>query len=148
MYPLIANLRFSLSVCLSVGGVHLGEDADIRGGVIHGMSGPLNHEFATPSRLRHKVLRSSLTVMGRWPVNHPSLWYRRVPGSKPDSTEEQPCKRVWGTLNPSGPNVRPLVWYGSLERGVPAQVSSSSSDQGPKIALVLLQKRNVNVTEN
>ncbi|GBL85493.1 hypothetical protein AVEN_34659-1 [Araneus ventricosus] len=27
----------------------------------------------------------------------------------------------------------PLVWRGSLERGVPAQVSSSSSDQGSKL---------------
>ncbi|GBM99094.1 hypothetical protein AVEN_138933-1 [Araneus ventricosus] len=34
----------------------------------------------------------------------------RVLGSKPDSTEEPPCKRVWCTFNPSGPKVLPLVW--------------------------------------
>ncbi|GBO08876.1 hypothetical protein AVEN_123149-1 [Araneus ventricosus] len=27
---------------------------------------------------------------------------RRVPGSKPDSTKETPCKRAWWTPNPSG----------------------------------------------
>ncbi|GBN66171.1 hypothetical protein AVEN_177699-1 [Araneus ventricosus] len=31
-----------------------------------------------------------------------------VPGSKPDSTKELPCKRVWCTLNPSGRNVLQL----------------------------------------
>ncbi|GBO31531.1 hypothetical protein AVEN_233455-1 [Araneus ventricosus] len=42
--------------------------------------------------------------------------------------------------------VLPLLWCGCLERVVPAQVSSSSSDHGsklrvrPKIALVLLLK--------
>ncbi|GBM44813.1 hypothetical protein AVEN_139643-1 [Araneus ventricosus] len=41
---------------------------------------------------------------------------RRVQGSKPDSAQERPCKRAWCTLNPSGPNVIPLVWCGSLER--------------------------------
>ncbi|GBL89048.1 hypothetical protein AVEN_255191-1 [Araneus ventricosus] len=39
---------------------------------------------------------------------------RRVPGSKPDSTEEPPCKWVWCTLNPSGPNF--LVWCGAEVR--------------------------------
>ncbi|GBM71090.1 hypothetical protein AVEN_146305-1 [Araneus ventricosus] len=41
---------------------------------------------------------------------------RRVPGLKPDSTEEPPCKWVWCTLNPSAPHVLPLVWCESLER--------------------------------
>ncbi|GBM98762.1 hypothetical protein AVEN_73187-1 [Araneus ventricosus] len=47
----------------------------------------------------------------------------------------------------------PLVRCGSLERGVSAQVSSSSSDRcsndevRPKIALVLLQNGKVNVTK-
>ncbi|GBN26531.1 hypothetical protein AVEN_40262-1 [Araneus ventricosus] len=56
-----------------------------------------------------------------------SFFYRRVPGSKPDSSEGPPCKRVWCTLNPSGPNLLWLVCCGSLERGVPDQVFSSSS---------------------
>ncbi|GBM33514.1 hypothetical protein AVEN_273010-1 [Araneus ventricosus] len=38
---------------------------------------------------------------------------RRVPGSKPDSTEGPPCKRVWCTLNPSGPNVP--RWCGAIQ---------------------------------
>ncbi|GBM00994.1 hypothetical protein AVEN_55507-1 [Araneus ventricosus] len=63
---------------------------------------------------------------------------RRVPCSKPDSTKEPSRKRVWCTLNPSGPNPLPPVWCGSLE-GVPAQVSSSNYVLGPKIAFVLLQ---------
>ncbi|GBN69985.1 hypothetical protein AVEN_81805-1, partial [Araneus ventricosus] len=42
---------------------------------------------------------------------------RWVPCSKPDSTEEQLCKRACCTLNPSRPNVLPLVWCGSLEKG-------------------------------
>ncbi|GBM71419.1 hypothetical protein AVEN_185725-1 [Araneus ventricosus] len=49
---------------------------------------------------------------------------RKVPGSKPDSTEEPPRKRVWCTLNPSRP-------FG--ERRATAQVSSSSSDRGSKV---------------
>ncbi|GBM80053.1 hypothetical protein AVEN_45038-1 [Araneus ventricosus] len=44
-----------------------------------------------------------------------------------------PSKRVWCRLNPSGPNVLPLVWCGSLEMRVLAQVSSSSSDRGSKL---------------
>ncbi|GBM62631.1 hypothetical protein AVEN_187037-1 [Araneus ventricosus] len=58
---------------------------------------------------------------------------RGVLGSKPDSTEELPRKRVWCTLNPSGPNILMLVWFRSLEREVPAQVSSTSSDKGSKL---------------
>ncbi|GBN38610.1 hypothetical protein AVEN_39522-1 [Araneus ventricosus] len=42
---------------------------------------------------------------------------RRVPDSRLDSTEEPPSKRIWCTLNPSGPNDFRLVWLGSLERG-------------------------------
>ncbi|GBL87933.1 hypothetical protein AVEN_192093-1 [Araneus ventricosus] len=65
---------------------------------------------------------------------------RRVPGSKPVSTEEQPC-----TLNTSGPNVLPLVRCGSLERGCqlrcrPRHLTTFQNDEiRPKIALVFLQ---------
>ncbi|GBM45222.1 hypothetical protein AVEN_63833-1 [Araneus ventricosus] len=41
---------------------------------------------------------------------------RRVPVSKPDSTEESLCKRVWCT---TGPNALLLVWCGAeVWRGV------------------------------
>ncbi|GBO01747.1 hypothetical protein AVEN_81801-1 [Araneus ventricosus] len=41
---------------------------------------------------------------------------QRVPGWKPDYTEEPPSKRVWCTLNLPRPNVLALVWCESLER--------------------------------
>ncbi|GBM30099.1 hypothetical protein AVEN_78502-1 [Araneus ventricosus] len=47
--------------------------------------------------------RGGLVVRSR-----PRSW--RVPGSKPDSTEEPSCKRVWCTLNLSELNNHPLVW--------------------------------------
>ncbi|GBN14357.1 hypothetical protein AVEN_36723-1 [Araneus ventricosus] len=61
------------------------------------------------------------------------LWGRRVPGSKPDSTEDPPCM---------GPVARQVIrscqtptvgvaW--KLGERVPAQVSSSSSDCGSKL---------------
>ncbi|GBL90533.1 hypothetical protein AVEN_179452-1 [Araneus ventricosus] len=65
--------------------------------------------------------RSGLVVRSR-----PRGW--RVPGLKPDSTEELPCKRAWCT-----PNLLQLVWCGSLEREEPAQVLSPSSDHGSKL---------------
>ncbi|GBM62871.1 hypothetical protein AVEN_38401-1 [Araneus ventricosus] len=69
---------------------------------------------------------------------------RMVPGSKPDSTEDGPCLRpVARQTIRSGPT--PSRWCGvEVWRGVPTQVSSSSSDvvqnydACPKIALVLL----------
>ncbi|GBM95152.1 hypothetical protein AVEN_17585-1 [Araneus ventricosus] len=67
----------------------------------------------------------------RWPGGKVST--SGPEGSKLDSTEEPPCKWVWCTLNTSGPNVFQLVRCGSLERGVPAQVLSSSSDRGTKL---------------
>ncbi|GBN90589.1 hypothetical protein AVEN_180277-1 [Araneus ventricosus] len=69
----------------------------------------------------------------------------RIPGSKPDSTEEPQCKRVWLKLNPSGPNVLPLVWCGSLERGCklrcrPRHLTTVQNyEVCPKIPLVLIQ---------
>ncbi|GBN54539.1 hypothetical protein AVEN_1304-1 [Araneus ventricosus] len=74
------------------------------------------------------------TVAWRWP------WPRgrRVPGSEPDSAEEPPCKRIWGTPSPSE-----LVWCGNLKRG--CQLSCGPrhlravQNPSPKIALVLLQ---------
>ncbi|GBN22829.1 hypothetical protein AVEN_127775-1 [Araneus ventricosus] len=54
------------------------------------------------------------------------LWSRKVPGSKPKSTENPSC------IGPDArkiirrePNVLPLTWHGSLERELPAQASSS-----------------------
>ncbi|GBN98536.1 hypothetical protein AVEN_101254-1 [Araneus ventricosus] len=54
---------------------------------------------------------------------------QRVPGSRPDSIQELPCKRVWCTINPSEPNVLPLVRRERLERWV----SPSSSDHDSKL---------------
>ncbi|GBO04771.1 hypothetical protein AVEN_138629-1 [Araneus ventricosus] len=68
------------------------------------------------------VFRGCLVVRSR-------LQGQRVPGSKPDSIQELPCKRVWCTINPSGPNVLPLVRRERLERWV----SPSSSDHGSKL---------------
>ncbi|GBN90590.1 hypothetical protein AVEN_109050-1 [Araneus ventricosus] len=72
---------------------------------------------------------------------------RRIPGSKPGTTEEPPpCKRAWGTSNPSG-SYKPLTDVPrEFREEVKAHVSSPSSDHGsklrvpPKLALVLLQK--------
>ncbi|GBN98108.1 hypothetical protein AVEN_119420-1 [Araneus ventricosus] len=58
------------------------------------------------------------------------LWGRRVPNSEPDSTNDKP---YIGLVARRGSNVIPLVPCGSLERGVPAQVSSSASDHGSKL---------------
>ncbi|GBN16915.1 hypothetical protein AVEN_210179-1, partial [Araneus ventricosus] len=58
---------------------------------------------------------------------------RRVSGSKLDSTEDLPCMGLVGRLIiRSGRTVILLLWCGSLEKGVPSQVSSSSSDRGSK----------------
>ncbi|GBM17703.1 hypothetical protein AVEN_104001-1 [Araneus ventricosus] len=42
------------------------------------------------------------------------------------------CKPVTRKIIRSRSNVLPLVWCGSLESGVPVQVSSLSSDRGSK----------------
>ncbi|GBL90407.1 hypothetical protein AVEN_178838-1 [Araneus ventricosus] len=56
---------------------------------------------------------------------------RRIPGPNRDSNEERQCKRVWCTLNPTGPNKCPLAGVAwKFGEAVPAQVSSSSSDYG------------------
>ncbi|GBM29059.1 hypothetical protein AVEN_209566-1 [Araneus ventricosus] len=57
------------------------------------------------------------------------LWGLRVPGSKPDSTEDPPCmwacctpNHTWGTKRPPAGVMR------KFGEGMLAQVSSSSSD--------------------
>ncbi|GBM27741.1 hypothetical protein AVEN_25359-1 [Araneus ventricosus] len=58
---------------------------------------------------------------------------RRAPGSKLHSTADPPCMEpVTRSIIRRRPNVLLLVWRGSLERGVPAQVSPLSSDHGSK----------------
>ncbi|GBM44839.1 hypothetical protein AVEN_201087-1 [Araneus ventricosus] len=52
---------------------------------------------------------------------------------KPDSAEDPPCMWACCTLNRRGSNVLLLVWCGSLEKGVAAQVSSSSPDCGSNL---------------
>ncbi|GBN73005.1 hypothetical protein AVEN_21295-1 [Araneus ventricosus] len=81
-------------------------------------------------------------------------WLRkwRVVGSKLDSTENP---RVWGLLHPKSLAVtkRPPVGVArKFGEGVPAQVSSSSSDHGSKLRGPFLNsprvasKRDVNLT--
>ncbi|GBM09914.1 hypothetical protein AVEN_2875-1 [Araneus ventricosus] len=78
---------------------------------------------------------------------------RRVPGPKPESTEDPPCKWARYTLNPSGPTVLPLVWCRSLERLAPAQGPSPPSDRGSKLRGAsqniprIASKRDVNITK-
>ncbi|GBN06055.1 hypothetical protein AVEN_141317-1 [Araneus ventricosus] len=106
----------------------------------------VNLEFKVKSVLEVRIRQC-------WPGNKITTSDCRNPGSKPDSTEEPPCKRAWCTLNPWGPNVLPFVWCGSLERGVPAQVPSSSSDRGQKLRglsqnrLRVAAKQDVNLTK-
>ncbi|GBO29495.1 hypothetical protein AVEN_14493-1 [Araneus ventricosus] len=73
--------------------------------------------------------RGGLVVRSRF-------WGRRVPGSKPDSTEDPACKGACCT-----PNVLPLV--GRLERECQLMCRHLTVVQicevRPKIALVLLQ---------
>ncbi|GBM61338.1 hypothetical protein AVEN_150486-1 [Araneus ventricosus] len=73
--------------------------------------------------------------------------------SRPRNPIPLKIRRVWGLLHAKSYVVAkrppPLVWRASLGRGMPSQVSSSSSDRDSKlrgIALVLLQKRDVNPT--
>ncbi|GBM94766.1 hypothetical protein AVEN_14301-1 [Araneus ventricosus] len=63
-----------------------------------------------------------------WPGGRVPTQGRRFPGSKPDSTKEMSCKWAGCTPNTSGLK---LVWRGSLERGLVAQVSST--DHGSKL---------------
>ncbi|GBM03922.1 hypothetical protein AVEN_185416-1 [Araneus ventricosus] len=61
------------------------------------------------------------------------LWGRMVPGSKLVSTEDPPrFGPVALQIVRRGSNVLTMVWCGYLKRGVPVQVSSSSSDCGSK----------------
>ncbi|GBL62362.1 hypothetical protein AVEN_216597-1 [Araneus ventricosus] len=66
------------------------------------------------------------------PLSRSRFRGRRVSSSRPDSIKELPCKLVWCMLN-SVPDILSLVGRRSLERGVPAQVSSSLSDSGSKL---------------
>ncbi|GBN59272.1 hypothetical protein AVEN_222342-1 [Araneus ventricosus] len=54
---------------------------------------------------------------GRGCLANRDIDLKRIPGAKPKSTEELPCKWARCTLNPSRSNVLPLVWRGDLERG-------------------------------
>ncbi|GBO00342.1 hypothetical protein AVEN_41416-1 [Araneus ventricosus] len=79
--------------------------------------------FIRYNRGSHPVVLRGVLVVRSW------LRGQRVPGSKPDSIQELPCKRVRCTINPSEQNVLPLVWRERLERWV----SPSSSDNGSKL---------------
>ncbi|GBM80174.1 hypothetical protein AVEN_164850-1 [Araneus ventricosus] len=79
---------------------------------------------------------------------------QKVPGSKPNSIKALPIMGpVAHQIKHSGQTPFWLVWCRSLERGVTSQVlflpSNHSLELGvhPKIALVLLQKQDVNITK-
>ncbi|GBO07686.1 hypothetical protein AVEN_21865-1 [Araneus ventricosus] len=81
-----------------------------------------------------------------WLRSDPRLWDRRVPGSKPDSTEDLSCiGPVARSIIRRESNVLPLVWCGTLERGfqlrcLPRHLPAVQTDEvRPKIALVLLR---------
>ncbi|GBM22018.1 hypothetical protein AVEN_242689-1 [Araneus ventricosus] len=58
---------------------------------------------------------------------------RKTPGSKLDSTADLSCNGpVARYITRREPNVLPLVWCGSLERGIVVQGPSSSSDRDSK----------------
>ncbi|GBM00983.1 hypothetical protein AVEN_55499-1 [Araneus ventricosus] len=88
------------------------------------LTGFISHQF--PTFPRYSGGRGGLVV-------RPRPRDRRAAGPKPDSTEDQ---RAWGPLHAKSYAVakRPPVsvaW--KLGEGVPAQVSSSSSDSGSKL---------------
>ncbi|GBL80835.1 hypothetical protein AVEN_26261-1 [Araneus ventricosus] len=58
---------------------------------------------------------------------------RTVQGSKPDSTEYQSCIGPVARQSYEGVKRPPTGVVRSLERGVPAQASSSLSDRGSKL---------------
>ncbi|GBM15878.1 hypothetical protein AVEN_258424-1 [Araneus ventricosus] len=93
--------------------------------------------------VRRTLEQSQIRTNFRGLVVKSRLRGRKFPGLKPDSTEDLP--RVWACcmLNHTKgeSNVLPLVWCGSMERGVPARVLSSSSDSG-SILRVLSQNSN------
>ncbi|GBO08150.1 hypothetical protein AVEN_18877-1 [Araneus ventricosus] len=81
--------------------------------------------FGFTDRFPVTKARGGLVVRSR-------VWGRRVPGSRPDSTEDP---RVWCLLHDKSYVVakRPPVGVAwKFEEGVPAQMSSSSSYRGSK----------------
>ncbi|GFY20820.1 hypothetical protein TNCV_1120541 [Trichonephila clavipes] len=51
---------------------------------------------------------------------------------EPSIAEDLPCRRALHVKSIESLNVLPLMWWGIYEKEVPAQVSSSSLDQGSK----------------
>ncbi|GBM37657.1 hypothetical protein AVEN_132099-1 [Araneus ventricosus] len=81
------------------------------------------------------------------------LWGRRAPGSKPGSTDDLPSMGPFHAKSYVVPKHPPFVVALKFGEGVPAQVSSSSSDcglklrrpsqNGPRVA----SQRDVNITK-
>ncbi|GBL76238.1 hypothetical protein AVEN_234502-1 [Araneus ventricosus] len=88
------------------------------------------------------------------PVVRSRLWGCRAPSSKHDSTEDRRCMWTCCTLNHTqGTKCPPGGVVRKFKEGVPAQVSSFSSDRGSKLrgqsknSHRVTSKRDVNVTK-
>ncbi|GBL77257.1 hypothetical protein AVEN_41715-1 [Araneus ventricosus] len=87
----------------------------------------LKPHFLADIFLHGEVHFLTLLLLSHWPQCR--FRDRSVPGSKPDSTEEpSSIGPIALEMKRRGPNALPLMWCGSLEREVGAQMSSSSSD--------------------
>ncbi|GBM87223.1 hypothetical protein AVEN_129738-1 [Araneus ventricosus] len=87
-----------------------------------------------PNEIVLDIISRPVSRGPRWPSGKASASGRRDPDSKPDCTEDPPCMWACCTLNNSEVAKRPpacmLRRFGEM---VPAQVSSSSSDNGSKL---------------
>ncbi|GBN04805.1 hypothetical protein AVEN_270735-1 [Araneus ventricosus] len=99
------------------------------------------------------IAGTSFSKLLRGLVARSRLWGRRVPGSKPDSPK---IRRAWGLLHAKSCPVakRPPVGVAwKFGEGVPAHVSSSSSDRGSKLrgpsqnSPRVASKRDVNIAK-
>ncbi|GBM71081.1 hypothetical protein AVEN_103534-1, partial [Araneus ventricosus] len=88
----------------------------------------------------------------QWPSGKVPTRDRRAAGSKPDSTEDTSCMDLVHAKSYVVAKRPPVGVARMLGEGVPAQVSSSLSDQGSKLRGPSLNsprvasKRNVNIT--
>ncbi|GBM23697.1 hypothetical protein AVEN_257614-1 [Araneus ventricosus] len=96
--------------------------------------------------LGHAAGRGDLVVRSR-------LWSRRVPGSKPDSTEDPSCMGLLHAKSYIVAKRPPVGMAWKFGEGAPAQVSSSSADRGSKLrgpsqsSPLVASKRDVNITK-
>ncbi|GBM37215.1 hypothetical protein AVEN_14981-1 [Araneus ventricosus] len=83
----------------------------------------------------------------------PQLWSRRVPGSRPSSTEDPSCMGLLHAKSYAVAKRPPVGVAWKLGEVVPAQVSSSLSDRGSKLrgpsrnSPRVASKRDANITK-